>query len=329
MQTNVLALPEKSAQLSKVSRRDQPFIKFVSNLNIPKFGVFLDARTAVVKADSLTWLRTLPQNSIHAVVTDPPYGLIEYEDLNHDKLRAGKGGVWRIPPSFDGSKRSPVPRFTVFTEDDTEKLRWFFDSLARELIRVLVPGAHVFMASNPLVSTLTFNSFAACGFEKRGEVIRLVQTLRGGDRPKGAHEEFSEITVMPRSCWEPWGLFRKPCEGTVAQNLRNWGTGGLRRKSKEEPFKDVITCSPTRAAERKIAPHPSLKPQRFLRQIVRASLPLGKGVILDPFAGSGSTLAAASANSYSSIGVERDDEYYQLCCKSFEGLKSLPSHPSR
>ena len=86
---------------------------------------------------------------------------------------------------------------------------------------------------------------------------------------------------------------------------------------------------PTRAAERKIAPHPSLKPQRFLRQIVRASLPLGKGVILDPFSGSGSTLAAASANSYSSIGVERDDEYYQLCCKSFEGLKSLPSHPSR
>lgn len=28
------------------------------------------------------------------------------------------------------------------------------------------------------------------GFEKRGEVIRLVQTLRGGDRLKNAHEEF-------------------------------------------------------------------------------------------------------------------------------------------
>jgi hypothetical protein len=39
------------------------------------------------------------------------------------------------------------------------------------------------------------------GFEKRGEVIRLVQTLRGGDRPKNAHREFAEVSVMPRSSW--------------------------------------------------------------------------------------------------------------------------------
>src|SRR5437762_3815468 len=66
---------------------------------------------------------------------------------------------------------------------------------------------------------------------KRGEIIRLVQTLRGGYKPKGAEEDFPEISVMPRSCWEPWGIFRKPMEGTVAENLRRWGAGGLDRKS--------------------------------------------------------------------------------------------------
>jgi len=48
-----------------------------------------------------------------------------------------------------------------------------------------------------------------------------------------------------------------------------------------------------RGEERKIAPHPSLKPQAFMRQLVRAALPLGRGVILDPFMGAGSTVAAA------------------------------------
>lgn len=225
---------------------------------------------------------------------------------------------------FDGVKRSPLPRFTVIDAEQTEELRKFFEQLAAELLRVLVPGAHVFIASNPLVSTMTFSAFIAAGMEKRGEVIRLVQTLRGGDRPKGAHEEFPDVTVMPRSCWEPWGLFRKPISGTVAANLRRWGTGALRRTSPNEPFRDVIRCSPTRGLEREIAPHPSLKPQRFLRKVVRASLPLGKGIVLDPFAGSGSTLAAASAVGYKSVGIERDEQYFALASSAFDKLKALP-----
>ena len=82
---------------------------------------------------------------------------------------------------------------------------------------------------------------------------------------------------MARSGWEPWGIFRKPVEGTVAENLRRWGTGGLRRISDTAPFKDVIVSAPTGRVERAIAAHPSLKPQHFLRQLVRASLPLGLG----------------------------------------------------
>jgi site-specific DNA-methyltransferase (adenine-specific) len=61
-------------------------------------------------------------------------------------------------------------------------------------------------------------------------------------------------------------LFRKPCEGRVQDNLRKWGTGGLRRISSDEPFLVVIRSSPARNGERKVAPHPSLKPQAFMRQ---------------------------------------------------------------
>jgi site-specific DNA-methyltransferase (adenine-specific) len=184
----------------------------------------------------------------------------------------------------------------------------------------------VFIATSPLLSHLVYLPFIEAGFEKRGEIIRLVQTLRGGDRPKNAHNDFPDVTVMPRSAWEPWGLFRKPLEGRVQDNLRKWKTGGLRRVSREAPFADVILSSPTRAAERELAPHPSLKPQAFMRQLVRASLPLGEGVVLDPFMGGGSTIAAAVAVGYESIGLEMDPVFFRMAEQAIPALAKLPGN---
>ncbi len=278
---------------------------------------------SIHNADAFNWLANAPMNSIEAVVTDPPYGLVEYSDKELTKLKNGRGGIWRLPPAFDGSKRMPLPRFTVLTEADQKSLRDFSFRLASLLKCVLVPGGHVFIATNPLISHLVYESFMKNGFEKRGEIIRTVYTFRGGDRPKNAHDEFSDVSVMPKSCWEPWGLFRKPCEGRVQDNLRKWKTGGLRRISESAPFKDLIQSSPARRREREIAPHPSLKPQNFLRQIVRAALPLGEGTILDPFMGSGSTIAAATAIGLRSVGVEARAEYFSLAKAAIPRLAKL------
>ena len=277
----------------------------------------------IYHTDAFDWLEAAPPHSIHAVVTDPPYGLVEYTNAQLAKLRAGSGGVWRMPPVLDGYRRKPVPRFTVLTEADKQNLRGFFTRLASSLLRVLTPGAHVFIATNPLLSYLVYEPFINAGFEKRGEIIRTVTTLRGGDRPKNAHNEFTDITVMPRSSWEPWGLFRKPIEARVQDNLRKWKTGALRRPSSSEPFRDLIQSSPTPARERALAPHPSLKPQHFIRQIAHASLPLGEGIILDPFMGAGSTIAAADALGLHSIGLEINEDFFNLATRAIPALRAL------
>ncbi len=277
-------------------------------------------KTTLFHADCFDWLRRQPLNSIHAVVTDPPYGLFEYSAEQQKKLRMGRGGVWRIPPSFDGAVRSPLPRFTVLRPEDLLALDGFFLEWARLLLPVLVPGANVIVASNPLVSFLVSGSLARAGLERRGELVRLVMTMRGGDRPKAAHDEFPGVSVMPRSMWEPWLMFRKPIHGRVQDNLRRWKTGGFRRLSADQPFGDVISSTPTHKSERDLAPHPSLKPQGFLRVLVRGVLPLGEGTILDPFAGSGSTLAAAEAVGYSCLGVEKDPVYFETAKKAIPRL---------
>jgi len=105
-------------------------------------------------ADSFQWLAEQRRNSIHAVVTDPPYGLLEYHPRELAKMKAGRGGVWRIPPAFDGAKRRPLPRFTVLTKRDKVALSQFFSQFAEAVYPVLVPGAHVLVATNPLVSYL-------------------------------------------------------------------------------------------------------------------------------------------------------------------------------
>ncbi len=220
---------------------------------------FTHGNAALYCDDCFEWLARQDDHSIHAVVTDPPYGLHEYTPEQQAKLRNGKGGVWRIPPSFDGTKRSPLPRFTTLTADQLEELREFFRLFGRALLPKLTPGANVVVASNPLLSHIVADGLSQSGLERRGELVRLVMTLRGGDRPKAAHEEFSQVSVMPRSMWEPWLIYRKPLEGRAQDNLRKWQTGGFRRPSAAAAVRGRHSLVPD--AKRGAAPGAASQPQ--------------------------------------------------------------------
>ncbi len=282
-------------------------------------------QSLVLLADCFEWLRRIPENSLHAIVTDPPYGVKEYAPEQIEKRKSGNGGIWRIPPSFDGHQRAPLPRFTALNEKERGTLRQFFVEWASLVTRTLRPGGHVFIASNAYLSQLVFSALIEGGLEFRGELIRLVRTLRGGDRPKNAEEEFTGVSSLPRGCYEPWGLLRKPMLPgmRVSDCLREFQTGGLRRMPDGKPLNDVIMSERTPQRERKIANHPSLKPQSFLRQLVYAALPVGQGIVIDPFMGSGSTIAAAEAVGYASIGIERYREYYDMSRTAIPKLATL------
>ena len=279
----------------------------------------------IFQADCFDWLSDQPKNSIHGVLTDPPYGLIEFSRKELDKLRNGRGGgVWRMPPTMGGCRRDPLPRFTVLSEQEKYNLREFMRDWGQALMPALVPGGHLCVAGHPMLQYLVQSGMAEAGFEVRGAIMRLYTSFRGGDRPKGAEQEFAEVSVTPRSACEPWMLFRKPLsERTVAENLRRWGTGGLRRLAIDKPLPEAIASGRTPEIETAISDHPCLKPQHLLRILARALLPLGHGVILDPFFGSGSTVAAAQAVGYEAIGVEIDETYFSQAREHIPRLAAL------
>jgi site-specific DNA-methyltransferase (adenine-specific) len=277
------------------------------------------------------------ENHFHAVVTDPPYGVIEFETANVEKMREGVGGVWRIPPEMDGSKRKPLPRFTVLTEDDKEMLRNFFRTFGEAVERVLRPGGHVFVATTQLLMHEVSNQLDEAGLERRDVLVRESKTLRGGDRPKGAHDhpEYKMVCSMPRVWWEPWLLYRKPFDGRLESNLNEWQTGGLRRESEDRPFVDLLDNGKTSSRETEIVrqahpgneqeaeAHPNLKPQYLMRELCHAALPLQEGVILDTFMGSGSTIAAAHALEYEAVGIELDETFYQMAEEAIPKLAEI------
>lgn len=260
------------------------------------------------------------ENHFHAVVTDPPYAVIEFETANVEKMRNEEGGVWRQPPELDGSKRKPIPRFTVLSESDKESLRQFFSEFGTVINRVLRPGGYVFIATTQLLMHEVSKQLDDAGLERRDVLMREVKTLRGGDRPKGARDEFDMVCSMPRVWWEPWLVYRKPFDSTLKDNLQEWGTGGLRRESNSRPFVDLLTDGKTPADETEIVAqahpeddgvaHPNLKPQQLMRELCHTALPLQEGTILDPFMGAGSTIAAAEALEYDAVGIEIDKTFY-------------------
>ncbi len=279
----------------------------------------------IVHADCFEWMGRIPENSIHGIVTDPPYGVKEYEFDQLEKRANGNGGIWRIPPSFDGSVRQPLPRFTALNPKERKQLAQFFTEWAKVAVHALRPGGHVFIACNSFLCQMVYGALVEGGLEFRGQLIRAVQTLRGGDRPKNAEEEFPDVCSLPRGRYEPWGILRKPLPSgmKVSDCLREYETGGLRRLPENLPFTDLVSFGRTPRAERALAKHPSLKPQALLRELVYAVLPLGKGIVLDSFMGSGSTVAAGISIGAKCIGVEKHKEYFDAAPDSINKLSKV------
>ena len=114
-------------------------LETIENLGLGYPAAYV-GNSMILHTDCFEWLARIPENSLHAFVTDPPYGVKEYESGQLDKRTNGHGGVWRIPPSFDGHIRSPLPRFTALTPKERQSLTRFFTAWSTLAVRALLPG---------------------------------------------------------------------------------------------------------------------------------------------------------------------------------------------
>ncbi|MGD0453451.1 MAG: site-specific DNA-methyltransferase [Solirubrobacteraceae bacterium] len=316
-----------------------------------KPSVYRDATDCwrLIEADALLTLAKLPENSIDAIVVDPPYGI-----GFHDEAWDG-ADIYRAA-SRDGEQLSAGEAFTRWTRT------W-----AAECRRVLKPGGHMLAFGSPK----TFHRLTS-GVEDAGLQIRDVLLWVHAQGAPKARKLAGGLAPLLKPAYEPILCARKPLVGTTPRNLEEWGTGALNIEASRVggywpahlALSHAPGCSETRcmsdcpaglldAAHPELRPsrlffcakaskrereagcdelplqsdllysrpavrlrrniHPTVKPLALMRWLVGLITPPG-GVVLDPFAGSGTTGIAAIAEDRVFLGIEREARYIDIGC---------------
>lgn len=171
----------------------------------------------IIEGDSRQVLREFDSNSIHSVVTDPPYALVSISK------RFGKEGAAPAQFGKDGAYRRASAGFMGKQWDTGETA--FDPEFWVEVMRVLRPGGHVLAFGG----TRTYHRLA-CAIEDAGFEIRdQIGWLYGSGFPKSHNMEgeWEGWGTALKPAWEPIVVARKALDGTNAANLEKWGVGSL------------------------------------------------------------------------------------------------------
>lgn len=172
-----------------------------------------DGRVVLHKADCRDVLRSLADNSIDSVVTDPPYALVSIQK------RFGKPGS---APAKDVYGRGASG--FMGKQWDTGEVA-FSDDFWAEVLRVLKPGGHVVAFSG----TRTYHRMAVAIEDAGFEIRDQLGWVYGSGFPKShnQHGDWEGWGTALKPAWEPICLARKSLAGTVAANLAEWGVGAI------------------------------------------------------------------------------------------------------
>jgi site-specific DNA-methyltransferase (adenine-specific) len=291
----------------------------------------------ILEGDNRDTLKTLPDNSIDAIVTDPPYGI--------DFL----GKAW---------------------DANTGALETY-----QECLRVLKPGGHILAFSAARTYHHLAVTLEQAGFEIRDQIMWIYSSGFPKAQAVKGFEGWKNGGLKPAH--EPIALARKPSKTSIKANMETWRVGALNIDATRIPYandKDKASidhkvptaawsghtiqvdsyekgefvkvetnelgrfpsnvigeipdyqkyfyCPKVSRSERHIDDsvennHPTVKPIELMKYLIKLITPPG-GIVLDPFNGSGSTGCAAVALDHEYIGCELDPAYIEISKRRIE-----------
>lgn len=185
-------------------------------MTAPPREYYRDDQVTLWLGDALETLRTLPDGTVDAVVTDPPYGL-EFMGTDWDAPWRTGNGFRRAANPADAGRNTAFGRASRTSPEYVAGAGYqqWCQQWAAECLRVLKPGGHLAAFGAPRTCHRL-----ACGIEDAGFGIRdSLHWVYGSGFPKGK--------AQLKPAHEPILLSRRPLAGTVAANVLEHGTGAL------------------------------------------------------------------------------------------------------
>jgi len=296
----------------------------------------------ILCGDSLEVLKDFEDNYFDSVITDPPYGLsfmgkkwdydVPQVELWKEVYRVLKPGGHIL--SFAGSRT--YHRMAVNIEDAGFEIRdmlgWLYGSgfpkshnIGHKVEKYKGWGTALKPAHEPIVmARKPFNTSVAENVLTHGTGGINIDECRVGGKegrfPANIIHDGSEevLEIFPDS---KAGKFKG--KGSQSGGIWNKSTGlpaGVEYGDKGSAARFFYCAKASKAERGNKNNHPTVKPIKLMEYLVRLVTPK-EGIVLEPFAGSGTTLIACKQQGFNYIGIEREQEYCDIAEARLKGVK--------
>ena len=291
----------------------------------------------IINNDCLKELSCLEDNSIDCVITDPPYFIDKLDNKWNSKKVSNDSN----------SHIKHLPKGMKFSKNQVKELYDFYLELSRILMNKLKPGGYFLSFSSPRLYHAIAMACEIGGFEIRDMINwTYTQSMPKGmsvnhiiEKMKISREEKDSLikeysgfkTPMIKACFEPVCVAMKPIgKLTFIQNELKFKTGLLDFNQKvgiendrvpaniitTEEFnelydKNFMISKPSKKEKGKINTHITVKPLKLIEHLIRLFSKEG-ALVVDPFLGSGTTAIACKNTNRKCIGIELNEEYYNV-----------------